>query len=375
MLFPHCVLHFGPSVRRPGITGSLQPRIHGGKLADTTLETFGDGRTEVDVISNPIGDFDCSDGPEVNVTLLPGLTPRHGSTEIDRIRTSTSRVAWTDITPGCFVVRAQTQVGMGLRFIEAVGFPTMGAPVARVARAHNTTAPGPPAMESKGANQIAASPPREGIAVEATAGGVPKAETVHVDPPTQRPGPAPATAQAPLSPGRLRLLRRYLRRIVATSAVSFAVAGLVFAFLWLNPKGLNDQAQYALVQPMVETLIGTALEVGVFVVTTVLALALILITYRSSFKSVILTDEELRFGLAGLVLPAGAAILTIMATFLFRIWVGYASFDWIGPYLGVAVPMIALLVFSMLAQLILLALASFDILKHILHGVTAETVA
>ncbi len=156
--------------------------------------------------------------------------------------------------------------------------------------------------------------------------------------------------------------------MVATVLVSLAVAAVVFSFLWLNPKGLSDAGQYALVQPMVETLIGTAFDVSVFVVTTVLALALILITYRTGRQSTPVAENELRIGLVGLILPAGAAVMTIMASFLFRVWVGYASFDWVGPYLGVAVPMIALLVFSMLAQLILLVFAALDVLRQLLTG-------
>ncbi len=175
-----------------------------------------------------------------------------------------------------------------------------------------------------------------------------------------------------LSPGGYRLLRRFARRVVATVLGSLAVAAVVFSFLWLNPKGLTDAAQYALVQPMVETLIGTAFDVSVFVVTTVLALALILITYRTGRKSTAAVENELRLGLVGLILPAGAAVMTIMASFLFRVWVGYASFDWVGPYLEVAVPMIALLIFSMLAQLILLVFAALDVLRQLLTGPIAS---
>jgi|GEM_PF-3208762 len=150
----------------------------------------------------------------------------------------------------------------------------------------------------------------------------------------------------------------YRRRLAASVLISLVPAVVVFASLWANPKQLSDAAEYALVQPMVETLLGTAFEVSAFVVATVLAVAIVGLTFELTTSG---TARVKTGHMLGLFLPVGASLVVITTSFLFRIWVGYASFDWTQPYLDVAIPMIAVLVFGMMFQLVLLGCGLFDV--------------
>lgn len=164
------------------------------------------------------------------------------------------------------------------------------------------------------------------------------------------------------------LVRRFKVRLVVSVLLALLAAGYITGLFWANPKHLSDAGQYALVQPMVETLIGTAFDVSTFVVTAVLALAAVALALEWSGKVQIAEKPQLQAQLAGLVLPAVGSLLTITSSFLIRIWVGYGSFDWSAPYLAQAIPAIGFLVFMMVSQLSLLFFGSFDVVRGMMAG-------
>lgn len=172
--------------------------------------------------------------------------------------------------------------------------------------------------------------------------------------------------------GKPRSISPRFKKIVRVGVflvgLSTVVSGILTYVLYSNPKGLTDAGEYALVQPMVETLLSTAVEVSSAVLVTVFALILLVVTIGQVAQQRVPIALTSRGQLAALFMPAAAAIFSLAASVVGRVWVGYASFDWVPPYLGVAIPIRFSMIFLILAELSLLALGLLITWRAVTEG-------
>jgi hypothetical protein len=140
-------------------------------------------------------------------------------------------------------------------------------------------------------------------------------------------------------------------------SVSLLAAATIVAGLWIDLPNLSQGAQYALVQPLVETSLGTAVEFAsitlAFVVGLVLMVTPVQLERARTGNDPIFPRQKL------LVLgaPALPAIPSLVFSVIMRTVAGAASFDWVYRYLFVAMPTRLVLFWTMIAEAILLVLA------------------
>jgi hypothetical protein len=147
----------------------------------------------------------------------------------------------------------------------------------------------------------------------------------------------------------------WVRTLAVPLVLTAVAAALSTVALWSDLQQLTQGAQYALVQPLVEVSLGTAVDLASITLAAIVGMVLIVVPVQlSATRS---RDQPVfpREKLLGLLAPIVPAVPSLVFAVIMREVAGAASFNWVYLYLNTALPTLFALFWAMFAEVVLLA--------------------